>query len=190
MHTGIPVDFISAFDEGPDSVSEAASPTVPDVEVEPRSKLKPNAAKWRPTGSIFLQEAFAVVCEVAQELQQKHGIDARATFCEHPGRDCDISLVANLKKCDSVVCCEEAAQESVRQRTSKTRGVLLIGFQHVPFPRKRSDDGFTCTLANATRKRTECRQFYRMGQCSGCQMEHPSSLVRIDFSFATSGISS
>jgi len=160
-------------------------PPVPACTEQKPTPLRARAPKWRPIGSVFQQEAFALVEEVAAVLLQEYGLDARVTMGGHPSCECVVSLVPNFKPSDTLEFrqrCEEAVKDNVYERTTKTRGVCLIGYKHMPFEPKQGCDGFTATFASVSQKRSECRNFYRFGWChDDCKLQHPANLICFEF---------
>jgi len=184
MHNDALGDFDGDDEASP--ASEEGLPPVPACTEQVRTPLRAIAAKWRPTGSVFKEEAFALVEEVAAVLLQEYGLDARVTMGEHPCSECVVSLVANFKPSDTLEfqqACEAAAKDNIYERTNKTRGVCLIGYKAAPFLPKQAGDGFTATFATVvSRRRGECRVFYRTGRCFGdCHKEHPVNFICFEF---------
>jgi len=74
-----------------------------------------------------------------------------------------------------------AAKEGIFSRTSRSRGVCLIGYRRTPF--MFTPEGFSCKLGTVAGRREACRQFYAEGQCKymdTCYLKHPSTTVYLN----------
>lgn len=138
-----------------------------------------------PTGAAFQQEVSSMAQEVAEVLNRLHCCSHAEVRLDSSTDDQGVcTLFATLGEEDSHAVEEisSAAKDAIFSRTSRSRGVCLIGFKKAPFVS--TPEGFTANLGSVSRKRQACRQFYADGQCKykeACYWQHPTSITRLNF---------
>jgi len=138
-----------------------------------------NVAQTRPSGGAFRDEVFNLVGDVAAILQQEHGLETQVAMWEDESSGCTVFLFASFRPSDSFDYrqrCEKTAADHLALGTCRTRGVVLLGWKERPIKPKPAA-GFTAAVASIGRRRNECRRYYRIGKCYGCQKEHPTDIV-------------
>lgn len=138
-----------------------------------------------PIGVVFQQEVFAMVEEVAGVLRHLECCAQAEVRMESSSSDQGVcTLVATVipERLHTVEQLTQAAKEAVYSRTSRSRGVCLIGFKKMPFTP--TPEGFTAQFGTVSPKRQACRQLYTDGRCKymeSCFWRHPVSLVSLNF---------
>merc|ERR1740121_3625016 len=72
------------------------------------------------------------------------------------------------------------AKDEIFKRTSRSRGVCLLGYKKTPFIP--TPEGFVAKLGTVSSKRIGCRQFYAEGRYkyhSECYWQHPQSMASV-----------
>merc|ERR1711920_388958 len=131
-----------------------------------------------PTGAAFQQDVLSMAKEVAEVLNRLYCCSHTEVRLDSPTDDqgvCTLFATLGDEHSHAVEEISSAAKDAIFSRTSRSRGVCLIGYKRAPFVS--TPEGFTAKLGSVSRKRQACRQFYSDGHCKfmeACYWQHPT----------------